>query len=220
VASVSLIVVAVGAAYERYADDLFMSADDHFNPSEDIDYHLLPARSGWPDATLYRYHILLEHADEIMSDYVFMIDADMLIVAHVGQEILAPMAATRHPGYVGRPRRELPYERRRESEAFVPAEKGDTYYAGGFVGGERERLLVFARDMATQIDVDDGRGILAQWHDESHLNAILARNPPEVALSPSYCFPDDSSWYETMWPDAYERKIVALDKPRAVRGYR
>lgn len=196
-----LITVVWGKTYHGYAKGLFSSAQSYF-PGDTLK---LEAREGWPAATLYRYHVLLE-ADLADYDYIYLCDADMRFEQMVGVEIYAEIVATQHPGYVGR--KDLPYEDRPESTAFVAS--GTTYYAGGFVGGEREAFLTLARKMVFSIDEDDEHGILARWHDESHLNRILADSPPSVTLSPSYCYPDDPTGYP--WLRSYERKLVALDK--------
>ena len=215
-ASTGLICVTAGALYERYARRMFASASDHFHPTEDvIAFRRLNGRDGaWPAGTLYRYHALLEHADELDFDYLFMIDADMRFDGPVRGEILADgITATQHPGYVGMPREALPFERRTDSAACVPADVGDRYYAGGFIGGKRDAFLRLARTVALSIDSDDSSGAVACWHDESHLNRYLARNPPATVLSPAYCHPDDDSFYiSALWPEPYERLITALDK--------
>ncbi len=219
-ASVGLIVVASGAVYERYATALFVSAAELFWPSTDLHFDLLPGRVGWPDATLYRYHVLLEHADRLDDDYLFLVDADMRFEEPVGSEVLSLLVATQHPGFVGRDRRHLPYESRPESAAHVPPGEGRFYYAGGFVGGSRKCFLALAERIAGQIDDDAERGITARWHDESHLNRVLAVTPPTTSLSPAYCHPDDDRRYRAGWPELYARKLVALDKTPAERGAR
>jgi FkbM family methyltransferase len=44
------------------------------------------------------------------------------------------------------------------------------------------------QEMAAEIDADLKRGVIAQWHDESHWNAYLAKEPPQVSLPPPYCW--------------------------------
>ena len=205
--AVGLICVVSGDAYVRYAEDMFQSAQEWV----DLPFktYLLGGRDGWPEATLYRYHVILER--EWTDQYLFLIDADMLFEGDVGEEILGELVATQHPGYVGKT--DLPFETRARSAAFVP--HGDTYYCGGFVGGQRETFLVLAEKIKAQIDEDATHGITAVWHDESHLNRVLSKVKPSVTLSPSYCFPDDASGYP--WLAGMERKIVALDKTPAER---
>lgn len=207
--SAALVTVVSGEVYERYAYDLRESAREFF-PG---DCHILQGRSGWPDATLYRYHSILEFPFG-GYDYIYLCDADMRFEAPIGDEIFSPLVGTQHPGFVGK--RDLPYETRPESAAFV--RRGTTYYAGGFVGGERRAFLNLAASIAAQIDTDAAAGITAVWHDESHLNCQFALYPPTVTLSPSYCYPDDASAYP--WLNGTKRILVALDKTPAERGER
>lgn len=214
--SVCLVSVAAGEVYVRYARRMFASAADFFRPTDGtIALRPLPGREGpWPAGTIYRYHVICEHAHELEFDYIFMCDADMRFEAHVGSEILgAGITATQHPGYVGMPVESLPYERRPESSAVVGHGSGERYYAGGFIGGTRDAFLRLARTIAMGVEADAAAGIVAQWHDESQLNRYLVSNPPAVALSPAYCHPENDDWYRSaIWPEDYPRLLVALDK--------
>ncbi|HEY1778188.1 MAG TPA: hypothetical protein VGG41_18670 [Solirubrobacteraceae bacterium] len=215
--SVCLIAVVSGSSYEEYAERMFESARRMFHPADDVEFLTLPGAPGWPEATLYRHHVLAHHLPQLRHDYVFMVDADMLVESPIGPEILAPLVATRHPGFVTTARSELPYERRPESAAQVREDEGGVYYAGGFLGGERGRLLELSQRIAASVDRDESRGVLARWHDESHLNRSLIDTPPFLTLSPAYCYPDDDSRYRRIWRQRYRRALVALDKPNGER---
>ena len=219
-ASVSLVTVVNGEVYERYARDLFLSAARYFRPGSSVQYLSLPGREGWPQATLYRYHALLQYRGSISGSYVFMSDADMRFEGKVGSEVLSELVATLHPGYIGKAREELPYENRPEAAAYIKPEQGERYYCGGFVGGRKPVFLALARKIANAINRDEKKGLVARWHDESHLNRQLLSMPPTLALPPSYCYPDNDAWYQTFWPDSFPRKLVALDKSADERGGR
>lgn len=218
---VGLITVVSGEAYERYAHALRVSARDYFLPGHDVQFFMLAGRDGWPAATLYRYHVILDHRRWLKDfDYLYLCDADMRFEDTVSDEILGTLVATIHPGYVTTPRDRLPFETNPASRAYLPRTFGRRYYAGGFIGGEREAFLWLADLMAEQIDEDKRNGVLATWHDESHLNAVLARRWPDIELSPAYAHPDQDDYYLSIWPEAYERKLVALDKTADERSGR
>lgn len=210
--STTLVVVVSGSVYESFAEDLFSSAAEFFRPTKKVDFLLLPGRSGWPDATMYRHHVLNRHLPN--SSYVFLSDADMRFEGRVGKEILpvSGISATLHPGYVNTWPAHLPYEKNPNSACFVPEGKGRNYYCGGFWGGTRQAVQNMTRVTSYAIDLDKTHGHTPLWHDESALNWALAYGPPEVVLSPSYCYPDNDSFYKTIWPNQYERKLIALDK--------
>ncbi len=217
--SVALCAVAGGTVYEEYAAALMASAHQLFWPSMNRTFSIIPGEKGWPNGTLMRYHRLLENWPQ--TDYVFLCDADMLVESAVGPEILGDgISATVHPGYVGKPRLEFPYEDRPASAACVPPERGEHYFCGGFVGGVADRFILLAAAIVDAIDADTANGIVARWHDESHLNRLLAEESPSVILSPAYCHPENSGWYKTFWTEDYPRILTALDKPPAARGNR
>ena len=163
----------------------------------------------WPGVTLHRYRTILTAADSLAEfDYIFYCDVDMLFTAPVGDEICGPgLTATLHPGFAGKPRGEFTYDTNAASCACVRPGEGRAYYAGGFQGGRAADYIAAMRTMADRIERDEGRGITAIWHDESHWNRYLIDTPPAVELSPLYCSPE--SW------GVQARKLVALDKNHA-----
>src|SRR5579859_5456337 len=143
--STALVAVAGGQVYEDYADALMASAEEFFCPTGTREFTIIPGENSWPNGTMYRYHRLLEHFPR--TNYVFLIDADMLFEAEVGREILpSPLGvtATLHPGYVERFVHELPFERNEASAAYVAPGESDTYFCGGFVGGGRVAMRALA----------------------------------------------------------------------------
>ncbi len=180
-------------------------------------FHILPARVGpWPMSTITRPAAMLENWDAIEmigADYVYCIDADMLVVSALDESILGEIVATEHPGYVGHHRSTLPYDRNELSRAYVPMSEGDRYYAGGFFGGEREAVRDMVEQMAWIVE-----GPRPRWEDESALNRCLLDSPPTVVLSPAYVHPEDDSYYRReVWKEDYPRIITALDKPDSER---
>jgi histo-blood group ABO system transferase len=178
------------------------------------------AHEPWPLPTLRRYeHFLTEKEFILDHDYCFYMDADMRVDGPVGDEILGDIVAVRHPYQSFLQVTKMTYERNPRSLAYVPVGQGTTYYAGGFHGGRTAAFMEMAEVLAARIRGDTGRGIVAVWHDESHLNRYLVDHPPSVSLSPAYCFPEE--WYHTGQPhagDALEPMIVALRKNhKAVR---
>lgn len=225
--SVCLVTVVSGRVYECFAEKLFESAERLFRPTENVRLVRLAGVPGWPEATMMRPRILrdwLVSQEATDCDYAFLVDADARIEELVGPEILPNkngITATLHPGYVGKPPNELPYERDRSSICSILDGRGKHYFCGGFIGGSRGALSAFMTASTELIASDLANDHTPLWHDESALNRLLADAPPAKILSPAYCFPDDDSRYRTWWPERYQRKIVMLDKSpeeRASRG--
>lgn len=163
----------------------------------------------WPYVTLYRYRVLAEATDYLRHfQYLFMCDADMEFTGRIGDEVLGELVATIHSGHAGKPKDRLPFLRNRKSKANIPTGLGTTYYAGGFQGGKTDSFLSACKEMADAITADEQIGYIADWHDESHWNAFLARNPPDVTLPFTYCWGDVSN----VGPDV---KLLALHKPHS-----
>lgn len=222
--STSLVVVATPGTYADYARNLFLSAEEHFKPTEKVEFVLIDADTRpWPYPTMMRHHILLQNLPE--TTFVYLCDADMLFEGFVGAEILpathSGVVGTQHPGYVAMNPALHPYEKRPESACFVPDGSGVTYFAGGFFGGTREGMFRLLLETTILIHTDLDRGITPVWHDESALNAVFANECPSKVLSPAYAHPqNDDHYVKNVWKRNLPRKLVALDKSEEERGER
>ena len=181
---------------------LFTDTDEFNEMGDDVIVNKIE-HLPWPFITLYRYKTFLKHKDILKTqDYLFYCDIDMRFVDYVGDEILGNLVATIHPGFNGG--RGTP-ETRTQSTAFISDNVPLVYYAGGFNGGSSYEFLKMSEHIDTNIDIDYKNGIIAIWHDESHLNKFLTENTPTNVLSPSYCYPES-------WSLLYDKKLLALDK--------
>lgn len=196
---VALIVIATGERYWPYVRPLLESAYKYFlphsaflftdNPELLSAFQIQIPALGYPLQTLQRYHTILDHAWIFEEyDYIFYVDVDALFVDYVGDEILADgITATQHAGF--KPPNGA-WEHRPESSAWVPFGKRKVYFAGGFNGGTRKAYLEMAQRIRNGVDMDTRNGIMAIWHDESHVNRYLYYYEPAKVLSPAYCYPE------------------------------
>lgn len=161
----------------------------------------------WPYPTLWRYKIFNRYKDLFETDYLFYIDVDMLLVDSVGIEIIPDgdgLTVVHHPGfYEGGGS----WEVRKASTAFTPENLRIKYYAGGFNGGTKLQYLTMCKVLDHNIDLDADNNIMAEWHDESHMNRYMALRNPKV-LTPSHCYPEDS-WAKNL---PFKKRILALSK--------
>lgn len=209
--------------YTDFLKPLIESADKYFLPNYDVTYFLFTNISNkelkiktkrnteiinvehrdWPWMTLGRYQIFTDNSDVLSEmDYLYYTDSDMLFVDTISDEIFSDLVATQHPGYYGR--RGTP-ETRPESLAFVSHKEKMQYFAGGFNGGASKEFIKMSKKLSENINKDYNNGIIAKWHDESHLNRYFIDNKPTKILSPSYCYADN-----LIIP--FKKKLLALSK--------
>lgn len=207
--------------YSHFLPQLIESADTFFLPNKEVEYYVFTdseinikskrkinfietQHKPWPWMTLGRYQSFTDNKNTFKNcDYVYYIDVDMKFVSTVGEEIISDLVATQHPYFFGR--RGTP-ETNEKSLAFVSTETKMQYFAGGFNGGKTDNYLTMCNILSQNIKKDYENGIVAIWHDESHMNRYFIDNPPTKILNPSYCYPESGLNL------GFPKKILALDK--------
>jgi len=194
-----MMLITTGEKYCKYLKPLIDSARKYMSghdvmaftdTSDDLGPNVIKVphkHLGFPMASLMRYHTFLEQKS-IIARYknVFYMDVDCLFVRHVGSEIFSNgITAVLHPwhGFGG-----TSFEDRKESMAYVDLARRPTYFQGCFQGGSTAAFLEMAGVLARNTDIDLSNGIIAKYHDESHLNRYLLDHPPSKVLPTTYCF--------------------------------
>jgi histo-blood group ABO system transferase len=216
---IGLIIIATNN-YISFLEPLIKSADQFFLKDHDVTYFIFSNKDislnserkiitnyvehkDWPWMTLGRYDIFTTNSKVFVEmDYLFYCDVDMRFESDVDSDILDETVVTQHPGFyntVGTP------ERRTESLAYIDPNESNQYFAGGFNGGSTFEFLKMSKILSENIKKDYKNGIIAVWHDESHLNKYFFENPPKKILNPSYCYAENM-----VLP--FEKKLVALVK--------
>lgn len=213
--------------YSVFFPDFYASSERYFLPeaektyivfSDDrsladypkVEFHYQECR-GFPADSLFRFDAFLTVRDRILEhDYAYFFNSNMLFVAPVGREFLPTgdrLTAVPHAYLLRRWPCVLPYERNRKSRAYVPPYEGDYhYFMGGLNGGDSRAFVAFAEECSRRIHEDYDNGIVAVFHDESHLNRYM-RDIGGEALSPVYGYPEDSGL-------PLEAKILIRDKTK------
>lgn len=174
--------------------------------------HLVEQKKlGWPYDTLMRFHMFKGIEDELKKfDFLMFFNANAYFVDTVGDEYLPTLdeglLLQRHPGYYNKNKLRFPYERRRQSTAYIPYWRGKYYVFGAMSGGYSEPYLSMVSTLCRNTDIDRENGIVALWHDESQLNRY-ALDARYKLLHPGYMYPDD-------WNLPFERKIGLRDKAK------
>lgn len=182
-----------GVATKEY----FVFTDD-MNLSREENVHLhFKKWEGFPKDSLFRFDMFLSVEDEIRTfDYAYFFNANMLFVAPVGKEFLPKQndfTAVIHPGYSNRLSCLFPYERNKKSLAYIPPYHGPyTYYMGSLNGGTAKAFIKFATICSQRVHADYEKGIVAVFHDESHLNAYMREIGGE-GISLLYAYPEGAN---------------------------
>ena len=219
VPKVALLIIATGK-YDVFIPPLLESARAFFLPQCDLQFVLFSDRAWppdddltvvpqehrpWPFPALHRFHSYLSQRVALQTfQYVFSIDADMLFVDTVGDEVLEDLVAVLHPAFLSE--RGTP-ETNPESVAFIGPNEKLTYFAGAFFGGRASIFWQMAAEIAANIDIDLAHKMIAVWHEESHLNRWFVDHPPSKVLDVSYCY--GLGFHH---PSARPR-LLTLDKP-------
>jgi len=98
------------------------------------------------------------------------------------------------------------WENDEHSLAYVEKSLRKQYVCGGSWGGTREVILNFSRTISERIDKDYDSGVIARFHDESHINWYAANYDCEL-LIPSYCFEET---YKNL--KGIPKEIIAVNK--------
>lgn len=190
----------------------------HLNPNypQKISCHIiLSDQEPWPLPALLKYRYWLDCCEKWQHmDYVFIFDADLLLVGDVGDEIFGDgITAVRHSmfwqaddsAWLAGP--EGPFEQdMNRTLAWVQPEHRRRWYDASVVGGTREAFYNMANRIANRTRDDLGRGVWPTWWDESYLNAYLSAIPPAVALPPGY------AWRSNATGGSVQERIVVVDK--------
>ncbi|XP_063288864.1 histo-blood group ABO system transferase-like isoform X1 [Pelobates fuscus] len=149
----------------------------------------VPSYERWQEVSMRRMEMIRNYTKERFInevDYLVCVDVDMEFSDDVGVEILSDLFGTMHPSFYEASRQHFTYERRPESEAYIPDDEGDFYYAGGFFGGTLEEVYKLTNYCHNAMITDMGKNIEARWHDESYINKYFLYHKPTKVLSPEY----------------------------------
>lgn len=190
---------------------------DNYSIAANEKVHLIKKTcKGFPLDSLFRFEMFLEIEKELLAyDYIFFFNSNMQFVAPVGNEILPQkneggIVAVLHPGYFNKSFFWYPFERNRSSTAFIHnGLENYRYYMGGINGGISHDYLELAKTCSKNIRTDYEKGIIAVFHDESHINKYLS-NRKCLILGPEYGFPEGSRI--KLAPKIIIRNKVLLDK--------
>ena len=168
---------------------------------------------GWPYDSLFRFKMINSLAETNAFegiDVLFFTNANLICVdniSHVDVLIDQGLICTHHPCFYEKENKIHTFENNPRSTAFVPLDSRYHYYQAALFGGTREEFLIMSKVIDQRIQEDERNGLMAVWHDESHLNRYLLMDvKPTKILMPRYLKPENQRDVEP------PIKIVQLDK--------
>jgi hypothetical protein len=222
--------------YWVFWKDFYLSYEKYFLKASEIHYYVFTEAEnlegeenprvhkiyqevmGWPNDTLLRFKLFMSIREELEGfDYLFFMNANCKCVAPITEEVFLPtqeegLLVVRHHSYYNKDNRQFTYDRNPKSRAYIPMGEGEVYVFGAVNGGTSSAFLRMAEELERRTDLDLEDGVVALWHDESHLNRYIIDYPNYRLLSPSYGYPED-------WDLPFEPKIITRDKTRVIDVY-
>lgn len=189
-----IITVATGK-YVKYLDNCLKSFDEKFFPNyekkfvigdSDSGYkspikncHIISVLDGpWPMPTLYKFKVI-NRCEILLSDcdIIFWIDVDLNVISTIDNEEEVfptsdiPICCVIHCGWTidGRECECTAFDRNSLSLAYVK-EHTTPYHQACLFGGYRDEFFRMSKLLEYNVDEDLRNGIIARYHDESHLN--------------------------------------------------
>ena len=195
--------------YEKY---YFVFTDNLQIRDTDNIYVKYEYPKGFPLDSLLRFDMFLSVKDQLLEmDYIYFFNSNMQFVKLIGEEILptqvdSGLVALIHPGNYNKNKEQYPYERNLKSTAYIKYNNIDAYqyYMGSLNGGKTIDYIKLVEECSKSVNLDMENGIMAIYHDESHLNRYL-HNKDVLMLSPEFGFPEESKI-------PFDPKIIILNK--------
>lgn len=233
-AKVAILYICIGK-YNIFWEDFYNSFKKHFLLNSDVHYFVFTDDDqliykdnpdvhvyhqddlGWPGNTLYRFSMFLTIKEELKKyDYIYFMNANYICMQDISEEEFLPngnqLVVTLHPGYYDTPVEYLPYCEDRKSTAFISKYdfRAKHYFCGGLSGGSSKKYLKMIEKLNRQIRKDDLGGVIATWHDESHLNKYMLKQRNYKILSPAYAYAEELDI-------PFEKKMFLINKRNKIK---
>lgn len=226
--------------YDIFWKDFYLSFEQYFIPQSEKHYFVFTDANSlydegnnprihkiyqeaypWPYSTLKRYHIFMKHISLFENyDYIFFMNANVICTQPISDKDFLPrtmqgesLTVVQHPYAINKPPRHYTYERNPSSSAFISYSQGKYYICGGINGGTASAFCDLIRQVYFQIETDLKHGIIALWHDESHINKYILGRSDYRMLPPSYCYPEGAKLpYTPILVVREKSKCIPVDK--------
>ncbi len=233
---VAILYIGIGQ-YIDFWRGFYISCEEHFLKGEQKDYFVFTDSEkiymdekihriyqedlGWPGNSLMRYTFFMGILEELKQyDYIYFFNGNVLFLEDISIEEFCPvddaLLVIQHHWFVDKPNVTYPYDRNPNSLAYIPMGEGKHYVCGGINGAKAQVFINFIQILYKRIEEDKQNGVVALWHDESHVNRYILDYPNIKLLPPSYCYPELVANPEL----SFERKIICRDKRKYFNLYK
>lgn len=201
--------------------EYFVFTDSHslYDEENNSRIHRIEQKDlGWPGNTLFRFHMFVSIQEQLANfEYIFFMNANVVCMRNVTEEMFLPvqqdLLVVQHPSFYNYKPFEYSYDRNRKSNAYIPYWKGKVYVCGGINGGKTKAYIRLITELRNRIQADYNKGVIAKWHDESHLNHYILEHENYRLLTPSYCFPEGSKIpFEPILMVRDKEKVIDIDE--------
>ncbi|XP_056367747.1 histo-blood group ABO system transferase 2-like [Oenanthe melanoleuca] len=191
--------------YVQFIEGFMTSANKYFLAGHQVNFYLftdspekvsqlqmapenhlfvIPVQSGsrWQDISRCRMRIISSHIQRQFQhevDYLYSMDINVQLLAHIGVEIIDALVATISSWQV------IP-QQENKAHGTRPEPQGDFHYTASFYGGSVAEVYKLTTACFGGLGEDRENGIEAQGHHERHLNKYLLQHKPTRLLSPEY----------------------------------
>ncbi len=189
--------------YEKFWDGFYSSCEKYFYPGIEKVYFVFTessriiqgapenvqtiyqVKSGWPYDTLLRFHWFSMIQDKLSDyDFCYYFNANSVLRKEVTENII-PLPDKKEPlifwchtlSYDDNTGASFHPERNPLSTAYVKEGDCCRCYGGGFFGGTSEAFLKMTIELRDNIQEDLEKGIIAVWHDQSHIIKYGSTHP-------------------------------------------
>lgn len=181
--------------YARFWERFYESSERYFYPDCEKHYFVFTesgqlmqkkyenvsfvyqAKVGWPYDTLLRFHWFAMVQDQIKNyDYCYYCNANSVFVREVTRLVIPfptqekPLILWCHTAhYDDYSSNDITTEQNPISTAYIGADVPCRQHGGGFFGATAEAFLEMTLTLRDNIQKDLDNGIIAVWHDQSHI---------------------------------------------------
>lgn len=159
---------------------VFTDSEEFINSLEDkSDITCVKTQNyGWPGNTLFRFRMFLQIKEPLQCfDYIYFFNANACFRTEINKDVLPDsneLVVAEHFAMRDIDPVLFEYDRNKRSQAYVPyGKEGEHYVQAAMIGGDSDTFLSMCKECSSNVEKDFRGGVVARWHDESHLNKYI-----------------------------------------------